>query len=94
MAKSKRTRRAKNKIAGSAEGALINARPTTDPAFEAAISVGTPSRVWIVKDSLFTADLEEAIDIIARDRVYRAMLARLGYRRLNPPTTGGEIFDT
>ena len=78
MAKSKRTRRASNKIDGSLQGALV----TADPFFE---SSDQPSAVWISRTTIFNAELEEVIEIIARERVYRAMLDRLGRRLLNSP---------
>ncbi len=41
--------------------------------------------VVVRRSSLFNAELEWAIDIIARERVYRAMLARLRLSLLAPP---------
>jgi len=42
---------------------------------------------------MFSAELEEVIEIIARERVYRAMLARLGRRLLLAPATNGDDFN-
>lgn len=95
MAKSKRNRRAKNKIAGSAPGPLAKAESlvTTDPFLEPAASAAHRGKTaWISKGTLFSAELEAIIEIIARDRVYRTMLARLG-RRLLPPPMDGDVLD-
>jgi hypothetical protein len=89
MAKSKRIRRAKNKITGSTDGALVKADAYVEPA----IVVHRPAPIRIARDPLFTAELEEVIEIIAKDRVYRAMLARLGRRLLLPSPADGDIFD-
>ena len=83
MAKSKRNRTAKNKIAASLDGALIKAdsNPLTDPP----AAVDRSHVVTIVRSRLFTAEFEAVIEIIARDRVYRAMLDRLGRRLITGP---------
>jgi hypothetical protein len=86
MAKSKRTRIARNKIADSLQGALI----TADPFVGSAIAVHRSNSATIARTNLLSAELEEVIEIIARERVYRAMLARLGRRLLLAPTTTGE----
>jgi hypothetical protein len=39
----------------------------------------------VTRSTLFTAELEAVIEIIARERVYRAMLDRLGQRLLAAP---------
>jgi hypothetical protein len=81
--KRKRKSRGKNKIQGSLESSLIKAGPghySDVPGVYLrfkSIAVG--------RSSLFTTELEEVIDIIARERVYRAMLARLGRRLLMAP---------
>ncbi len=83
MAKSKRTPRAKNKIAGAQSGELIKVEP--DRFVEAP---QTEQRVRVVaRSSLFTAELEAVIEIIATERVYRAMLDGLKRRLLTatPP---------
>jgi hypothetical protein len=83
--KRKRASRAKNKIQGSHEGSLIKAEPehySDAPRVELrSTSIAVP------RSTLFTAELEEVIDMIARERVYRAMLARLGRRLLMAPST-------
>jgi len=89
MAKSMRTRRARNKINGSSDGALIHANPL----LESSIAVHRSTAVSIARPTLFTAEFEEVIDLIARDRVYRAMLARWGRLLLVPPTTNSDIFN-
>ncbi len=43
--------------------------------------------IAVHRSTLFTAELEKVIDIIARERVYRAMLAGLGRRLLMAPST-------
>jgi hypothetical protein len=93
MAKSRRARRAKNNIAGSSQQSLTTADPAVEPILESAIVVQRPTTVWVTRDSLFNAELEAAIDIIARDRVYRATLARLGRRLLIAPTSIGDGAD-
>jgi len=81
MAKSKRTRRAKNKIAGSLEGALIKVDPVPEPT--AAVFRSAPAAVS--RSTLFSAEFEEVIEIIATERVYRAMLASFRRRLLMAP---------
>ena len=83
MAKFKRNRRAKNKIEGSLQGTLVNADPQNDATAE----VRRPTTALkLVRSSLFTAELEEAIELIARERVYRAMRMRLERQlRLSAP---------
>ncbi len=83
MAKRKRPRRAKNKITGSYEGTLIKADADSIP--EPPAVVERSRTVVVVRSTLFTAELEAIIDLIARDRVYRAMLDRLGRRLLVAP---------
>lgn len=97
MAKSKRNRRAKNKIEGvsqkkgenSSDGALVKVEPLLDRE----IAVRRANALRASRSSLFTMELEEAIEIIARDRVYRAMLATLARRMLMTPTIKGDVFD-
>ena len=88
MAKSKRTRRARNKIAESSHGALI----TADPFAGSASAVHRSNSVVVARATMFSAELEEVIEIIAKDRVYRALLARLGRRLLPAPAKTGEEF--
>jgi hypothetical protein len=81
--KRKRKTRAKNKIQSPLEGALIKVEPehySDAPRGELRV---TP--IAALRSTLFTAELEAVIDIIARERVYRAMLAGWGRRLLMPP---------
>jgi hypothetical protein len=87
MAKSNRLR-AKNKIEGSHDGSLIKVDP--DPFAEAPQTVRLAASVTIPRSTLFTAEFEEIIELIARERVYRAMLAGLGRRLLMPPMIDGD----
>ena len=85
----KRQARAKNKIQDSLEGALVKSdqsepQPGHFSEAPAAAAVRTTA-VALRRSGLFNAELEEAIDIIARERVYRAMLASLGRRLLAAP---------
>lgn len=89
MAKPKQTRRAKNKIGGATPGTPIKA----DSFAEAATPVHRAYAVSVPRSTLFTAELEEIIDIIARDRVYRELRARLERRLLNRPTSNGDPFN-
>lgn len=87
MARSKRNRRATNKLAGSGDDmtgdrALIEA--PSDPLPEVPAQEYR-SRVAVSRSTLFSAEFEAVIEIIAIDRVYRAMLERLGRPRLLPP---------
>ena len=79
----KRTRRARNTIAGSLNGNLVTTGPPVDPG----ITVHPSGAVRLARPTLFSAEFEKVIEIIARERVYRAMLARLGGRLLITPTT-------
>jgi hypothetical protein len=90
MAKAKRNRSAHNKIAGSLEGGLVQAEPTTEPA----IVAPQPGAVIVARPTLFTAEFEKVIEIIARDRVYREMLARFGSRLLMSPHATDEAAST
>lgn len=83
MAKHKRKRRAKNKLPGSSEGALIKAEAEKLP--QAPAQVYRAHSTNLVRSTLFSADFEAVIEIIAIDRVYRAMLAGLGRRFLMGP---------
>ena len=83
--KRKRKIRAKNKIQDSPEGAVIKAEPVYHS--EAPGIVLRSKSIAAVRSTLFNAELEQLIDMIARERVYRAMLAGLGRRLLMPPTT-------
>jgi hypothetical protein len=80
MAKS--PRRAKNKVEGSAEGTLIKVEPDTFA--EAPTATHRTRAVVVARSTVFTTELEEVIEIIAKERVYRAMLDSLG-RRLRIP---------
>ena len=86
MAKSKRNRRAQNQIAGSLPADLSTPASSLEPV----LAAPQVTRVRLVKSSLFTAEFEEVIEIIARERVYRAMLARLAGRLLSGPTATGD----
>jgi hypothetical protein len=86
MANSKRNRRAKNKIEGSPEGALIKADPSSEPA----IVINRSDVVRAKRIARLSAELEEVIEIIARERVYRAMLARNRRLLAAPKPDGGE----
>jgi hypothetical protein len=83
MAKHKRKRRAKNKLTGSSEGVLIKAEGEKLP--QAPAQVYRAHSTTLVRSTLFSADFEAVIEIIAIDRVYRAMLAGLGRRFLMAP---------
>jgi hypothetical protein len=83
MAKRKDKRRAKNKLPGSPEGALIKAEEEKLP--QAPAQVYRAHSTAMVRSTLFSADFEAVIEIIAIDRVYRAMLAGLNRRLLAPP---------
>ena len=86
MAKRKRTVRAKNKINPVSQEALVKVDPEPLPAVPA--EVYHSRAVTIVRTTLFSAEFEKVIEIIARERVYRAMLAGLGRRLLmSPPQT-------
>jgi hypothetical protein len=81
MAKHKRKR--KNKLPGSPEGAMIRAEEDKLP--QAPAQVFRAHSTNMVRSTLFSADFEAVIEIIAIDRVYRAMLAGLGRRFLTGP---------
>jgi hypothetical protein len=83
MAKSKRTPRAKNKIEGGAAGELI--KVDVDPYVEVPRDEQRVRAVAVTRSTLFTAEFEAVIEIIATERVYRAMLAGLGRRMLTGP---------
>jgi hypothetical protein len=83
MAKRKQKRRAKNKLPGSPEGELIKAEAEKLP--HAPAQVYRAQSTNLVRSTLFSADFEAVIEIIAIDRVYRAMLAGLGRRFLTGP---------
>lgn len=89
----KRKKVAKNKLHDSLEGSLIKVDP--EPHFGDVPQVVLRSKAVVVaRNSLFNEELERAIEIIARERVYRAFLAGLGRRLLPGPTTSavdGEI---
>lgn len=86
MAKSKQNRRAKNRIDGSAEGAMIK----VDSGSESAIAIYRSSGVQTARASMFSAELEYAIDVIARERVFGDMLARRTRTSLlNGPSDAG-----
>ncbi len=81
MAKRNRRSRAKNTIQGSLEGALIKAEP--DKFAEAPTGeVHRTRRITATRSTLFTAEFEAVIELIAEDRVYRAMMAAFHRRAL------------
>ena len=83
MIRRKRNSRAKNKIQAAPETSFAKVGPAQ---VSSAPEVFVRARASAVaRHTLFNAELEEAIDIIARERVYRAMLARLKWRLLTPP---------
>lgn len=84
MARRKRTPRAKNKITGSTDGALVPLTP--DPFPDAPAQVQRVKVVTVARSTLFTAELEAVIEIIARERVRQAMMDRLGRRLLSGPS--------
>jgi hypothetical protein len=89
MKKPRRSRRAKNKIEGPSSGALIKVDP--NPISGAQVAVHPSHSMRVARATIFTTELEEVIEIIARERVYRAMLAGLGRRLLMaPPSNGGD----
>jgi len=81
--KRERKSRAKNKIQSSAENSLIKAGP--GPYSDAPGVYLRSKSIIVARSGLFTAELEEVIDLIARERVYRAMLAARGHRLLIAP---------
>jgi hypothetical protein len=84
--KRKRTSRAKNKIQGAPEGSLVKVGPAAHTSAAPETHLRTRA-IAVMRSSLFTAELEEAIDLIARERVYRAMLDGLRRRMLLPRLT-------
>jgi hypothetical protein len=84
MTRRKRTPRAKNKITGSTDGALIPIGP--DPFPDAPAQVQRVKVITVARSTLFTAELEAVIEIIARERVRQSMMDRLGRRLLSGPT--------
>ena len=91
MAKSKRKPRAKNKIDGFA-GELIKVDPEPFPG-EAA-EVRRTQEVKVTRNSYFTADFEALIEMIALDRVYRAMRDRWWRRpKLEAPEEADSASD-
>jgi hypothetical protein len=83
MKRKRTSRRAKNKVQGSLEGTLIKVEP--EKFAEAPQTERRATAIALRLSTLFSAELEAAIDIIARERVYRAMLAGLGRRLLMAP---------
>lgn len=83
MAKRRRNRRAKNKLENASTRDLIPVDPPPQPNTQL---VQVTRTVRVARAGYFNAELEEAIEIIARDRVYRMMLAR-ARRLLAPPTS-------
>jgi hypothetical protein len=77
--------RARNKLTSAPAGPLIvKSAAGHYSAASGADLRSTP--IAALRSTLFTTELEEVIEIIARERVYRAMLDRLGRRlRLGPP---------
>jgi hypothetical protein len=72
---------AKNKLEGSTSGELIRIEP---PKNDAPALVQASNFTAIRRSTLFSAEFEAVIELIARDRVYRAMIARFA-RRLPAP---------
>ncbi len=85
MVKPKRKLGAKNKLSDSIDGTLIKVEP--DPLPPVPAHVDRSRVVKLTRSTLFTAEFEAIIEIIAVDRVYRAMLDRLGRRFLTGPTS-------
>jgi len=83
MAKARRNRRAKNKLENASTRDLIPVDPPPPPNTQL---VQVTRAVRVARAGYFNAELEEAIEIIARDRVYRMMLAR-ARRLLAPPAS-------
>jgi hypothetical protein len=87
MARSKRKSRAQNKVTGAYEGALSRVGseplPEPEPLTDGPAAVYRTDAVVVTRSTLFTAEFEALIELIARDRVYRAMLDRLGRRLLS-----------
>jgi hypothetical protein len=81
MAKSKRNRRNQNQIASASQGALVKLDPSPQPA----IVIRHTDALKVAGVRRLSAELEEVIEIIARERVYRAMLARSGRYLLAAP---------
>lgn len=63
---------------------------TADSYRDSSQSAEEAKAVWVVKTPFLSAELEEVIEIIARERVYRAMMARFG-RRLPAPAATGDM---
>jgi len=63
---------------------MSRAMVTADSYLDPSESAEQSKAVWVVRTPFLSAELEEVIEIIARDRVFRAMLARFG-RRLPAP---------
>ncbi len=95
MAKSKPNRRAKNKIGGASQELVISQDALTqaNPFVDAEAAIRRVNVAPLERDSLFTAELVAVIDIIARDRVYRAMRDALKRRLLISPTSNDDLFD-
>jgi len=89
MKKSRLTRRARNNIEGASRG--IPAQD--DPFLESGTAVHKLNAVRVAHATPFSAAFEEIIEIIARDRVFRAMRARLQRRLLIQPPSLGEDSD-
>jgi hypothetical protein len=87
MAKSKRKPRATNKIEGS-EGALIKVDAAPLPDVPAVVYRAKSAAV--MRSTLFTADFEAVIEIIAIERVRWAMLATRRLRFLAAPAPAPE----
>jgi hypothetical protein len=83
MTKRNRTSRAKNKIEGPNPGSLIKADSSAVAATPQDVHHATA--INLTRSTLFTAELEAVIEMIARERVYRAMLAGLGRHLLTSP---------
>jgi hypothetical protein len=84
MAKSKRKRRAANKLASPQDGGLIKLDAELVPDVPAILI--RDRTVVRVRSTLFNAELEWAIEIIAIERVRLAMLATRRLRLLAAPS--------
>ncbi|REK15720.1 MAG: hypothetical protein DWQ37_07830 [Planctomycetota bacterium] len=82
MAKSKRNRRATHKVESPEQRDLI--RVPDDPFPESSAHVEGTHTLRVTRPTIFTAEFEALIELIAIDRVYRAMMERRS-RYLPPP---------
>jgi hypothetical protein len=78
MARSQRRRRATNKLDASNAGDLIKVDPPPIP--DSPAHVYRTQTLRVARPTIFTAEFEALIELIAIDRVYRAMMERRGNR--------------